>query len=81
MRTSELPSLNAIRAFEAVSRHLNLRLAAEELGVTQAAVAQHVRALEDGFGVMFFERLPRTLALTEPGGGTRTRSAARSSCS
>jgi LysR family glycine cleavage system transcriptional activator len=67
MRTSELPSLNAIRAFEAASRHLNFRLAAEELGVTQAAVAQHVRGLEDSFGVMLFDRRPRTLALTEPG--------------
>ena len=39
-----LPPLNALRAFEAAARHLNFRLAAEELGVTQGAVAQHVRA-------------------------------------
>ncbi|MDA0184026.1 LysR substrate-binding domain-containing protein [Solirubrobacter phytolaccae] len=67
MRTSELPSLNAIRAFEAASRHLNFRLAAEELGVSQGAVAQHVRGLEDRLGVKLFDRLPRTLALTDPG--------------
>jgi LysR family glycine cleavage system transcriptional activator len=67
MRTSDLPSLNALRAFEAASRHLNFRLAAEELGVSQAAVAQHVRGLEDNLGVTLFDRLPRTLALTEPG--------------
>ncbi|RKQ93282.1 LysR family transcriptional regulator [Solirubrobacter pauli] len=67
MKTSQLPSLNAIRAFEAASRHLSFRLAAEELGVTQGAVAQHVRGLEDHLGVMLFDRLPRTLALTEPG--------------
>jgi LysR family glycine cleavage system transcriptional activator len=67
MRTGELPSLNAIRAFEAASRHLNFRLAAEELGVTQGAVAQQVRGLEDSLGVKLFDRLPRTLALTEPG--------------
>ena len=40
-----LPSLNALRVFEAVTR-LNFRLAAEELGVTQGAVAQHIRGLE-----------------------------------
>jgi LysR family glycine cleavage system transcriptional activator len=67
VKTSELPSLNAIRAFEAASRHLNFRLAAEELGVSQGAVAQHVRGLEDSLGVRLFDRLPRTLALTEPG--------------
>src|SRR3954454_24388743 len=67
MRTGELPSLNAIRAFEAASRHLNFRLAAEELGVTQGAVAQQVRGLEDSLGVKLFDRLTRTLALTEPG--------------
>src|SRR6478736_4674038 len=67
MSTSRLPSLTAIRAFEAASRHLNFRLAAEELGVTQGAVAQHVRGLEDSLGVRLFDRLPRTLALTEPG--------------
>ncbi len=67
MKTSDLPSLNAIRAFEAASRHLNFRLAAEELGVSQGAVAQHVRGLEDSLGVALFDRLPRTLALTEPG--------------
>ena len=67
MKTAQLPSLNAIRAFEAASRHLNFRLAAEELGVTQGAVAQHVRGLEDSLGVRLFDRLPRTLALTEQG--------------
>jgi LysR family glycine cleavage system transcriptional activator len=67
MSTSRLPSLTAIRAFEAASRHLNFRLAAEELGVTQGAVAQQVRGLEESLGVRLFDRLPRTLALTEPG--------------
>jgi LysR family glycine cleavage system transcriptional activator len=67
MKTAQLPSLNAIRAFEAASRHLSFRLAAEELGVTQGAVAQQVRGLEEHLGVRLFDRLPRTLALTEPG--------------
>ena len=38
--TDWLPSLNALRAFEAVSRHLSYRDAADELHVTPAAVKQ-----------------------------------------
>lgn len=62
-----LPPLNALRAFEAAARQLSFRAAAEELGVTQGAVAQHVRGLEASFGVKLFARLPRTLALTDEG--------------
>lgn len=64
---ARLPPLNALRAFEAAGRHLNFRLASEEIGVTQGAVAQHVRALEATLNVKLFERLPRGLALTEVG--------------
>lgn len=62
-----LPSLNALRAFEAAGRHLSFRAAAQELGVTQGAVAQHIRGLEADLGIKLFERLARSLALTEPG--------------
>ncbi|MBS0881467.1 LysR family transcriptional regulator [Pantoea sp. JGM49] len=64
-----LPPLNALKVFEAVTRHLNFRLAAEELGVTQGAVAQQIRGLESSLGLKLFERLPRTLALTAAGAG------------
>lgn len=40
----KLPPLNALRAFEVSGRRLSFRAAAEELGVTQGAVAQQVRA-------------------------------------
>ncbi len=62
-----LPPLNALRAFEASARHLNFRLAAEELGVTQGAVAQQVRGLEARLGEELFDRMPRGLRLTEAG--------------
>lgn len=62
-----LPPLNGLRVFEVVTRHLNFRLAAEELGVTQGAVAQQIRGLETELGLKLFERQPRTLVLTEAG--------------
>jgi LysR family glycine cleavage system transcriptional activator len=62
-----LPPLNALRCFEVAARHLNFRLAAEELGVTQGAVAQQVRGLEAELGCKLFNRLPRVLALTDAG--------------
>lgn len=59
--------LNALRAFEVAARHLNLTRAAQELNVTQTAVSQHIRNLEDRLGKPLFRRLPRGLALTDEG--------------
>lgn len=53
--------------FDAAARHLNFRLAAEELHLTQGAVAQQVRKLEAELGKTLFRRKPRGLALTEIG--------------
>lgn len=64
---SRLPSLNGLHAFEVAGRRLSFRAAAEELGVTQGAVAQHVRQLEAHLGITLFERLPKGLALTPSG--------------
>ncbi len=66
MTRSHLP-LNALRAFEASARHLSFTQAGLELRVTQAAVSQHVRGLEDLLGTVLFRRLPRGLALTDEG--------------
>lgn len=63
----KLPSLNALRAFETAGRNLSFRAAADELGVTQGAIAQQVRALEDHLNVTLFQRLPRGLSLTPEG--------------
>jgi LysR family glycine cleavage system transcriptional activator len=60
-----LPPLNYIRSFEASARHLSFTKAAEELGMTQAAVSGHVRALENYIGRPLFLRAPRSLSLTE----------------
>jgi len=57
--------LNALRAFEASARHLSFTRAAEELCVSQGAVSQQVKALEERLGVRLFRRLPRGLALTD----------------
>lgn len=57
--------LNALRAFEASARHLNFRLAGLELKVTQAAVSQQVRMLEERLGTPLFKRLPRGLGMTD----------------
>lgn len=64
---TSLPPLNGLRAFDAAGRRLNFRAAADELGVTQGAVAQQVRHLETHLGVILFERLPKGLALTQAG--------------
>src|SRR5277367_3004842 len=62
-----LPSLNALRAFEAVARRLSFARAAEELFVTKAAVAQQIRLLEEEIGEPLVERSGRGLKLTEAG--------------
>ena len=67
MATTRLPPLNGLRAFEAAARHLSLTKAAEELGVTQAAVSHQVKGLEDALGTKLFRRLTRALALTSTG--------------
>ena len=59
--------LNALRAFEAAGRHLSFTRAAEELGVTHAAISHHVKALEDALGTALFERRHRRVVLTEAG--------------
>ena len=60
-----LPSLNALRAFEAAARHLSFTKAAEELHVTQAAISHQVKTLEEQLGLPLFRRLNRRLLLTD----------------
>jgi LysR family glycine cleavage system transcriptional activator len=62
-----LPPLTAVRAFEAAARHQSFTKAAEELGMTQAAVSYQVKVLEDRLGKPLFIRLPKKVELSETG--------------
>lgn len=62
-----LPSLSALRAFEAAARHESAKQAAEELSVTATAISHQIRALEESLGVALFLRKPRQLELTAQG--------------
>lgn len=62
-----LPSLSALRAFEAAARHLSMSLAGDELHVTHAAISHQVRHLEDWCGAPLFHRDGRRLRLTASG--------------
>jgi LysR family glycine cleavage system transcriptional activator len=62
-----LPPLNALKAFEAAARSESLTRAAEELGVTQGAVSQQVKALEATLGIKLFVRERQRLVITEAG--------------
>ncbi|HZZ35140.1 MAG TPA: LysR substrate-binding domain-containing protein [Caulobacteraceae bacterium] len=59
--------LSAVRVFEAAARLGSFTRAAEELGITQAAVSWQVKALEQRLGQALFRRLPREVALTASG--------------
>lgn len=63
----DIPSLAALRAFEAAARHESLSAAARELNVTHAAVAQHVRALEQDFAEDLLTRQGRGVVATAAG--------------
>ncbi len=59
--------LNALRAFEAASRLGSFKAAANELAVTPAAISHQVGALEQHLGAALFDRLHRSLRLTDAG--------------
>src|SRR5512138_2489545 len=63
----KLPSLNALRAFEAAARLSSFTAAAAELHVTQAAVSRSVKQLEAQLACSLFERHANALTLTDTG--------------
>lgn len=62
-----LPPLGALVVFEAAARRMSFTRAAEELGITQAAVSRRIQALERALGLPLFRRKHRGIELTEPG--------------
>lgn len=62
-----LPSLNALKAFEAAARHGSFTKAADELSVTQGAVSHQVKALELELGIRLFDRERQGLNITRAG--------------
>ena len=65
--SDRLPSLNALRAFEATARHGSLSRAAGELHVTHSAVSHQIKALEAELGVPLLRRAGRGVAVTAVG--------------
>ena len=60
-------NLNWLRSFETAARHLSFTAASQELGLTQTAVSQHIKALENKLGQQLFIRRAKSLKLTDIG--------------
>lgn len=56
-----------LRVFRAVAHHLNFRIAAEELLLTQSAVTQQIKALESEMDLPLFDRAAGRVSLTPAG--------------
>src|SRR5262245_46467857 len=59
--------LREVRSFVVVAERLHFRLAARELGISEAAVSRHVSQLEQKLGVRLLERTQRSVRLSEAG--------------
>lgn len=66
-RRGALPSLDALRGFEAAARLMSFTRAGEELFVTQSAVSRQIRSVETELGLPLFRRHNRRLELTPAG--------------
>lgn len=62
--TSRMPSLAGLRTLDAIMRSGSISAAAKTLGVSDSAIRQHVRGLEDFFGRPLFVRDGRTVSPT-----------------
>ena len=59
--------LRDLRSFVAVAQHSNFSRAAEQLGVSQPALSEQIRKLEDELGAPLFERTSRGALLSDAG--------------
>src|SRR5689334_17544641 len=62
-----IPGTRALRVFDAAARHLNFTRAADEVGLTPAAVSHQIKEMEEQLGAVLFARTSRTIRLTEAG--------------
>jgi LysR family glycine cleavage system transcriptional activator len=67
MLKKRLPPLDPLIAFEAAARLLSFTRASEELHLTQAAISQQIRNLEENLQVKLFTRSHRAVQLTNQG--------------
>jgi LysR family glycine cleavage system transcriptional activator len=67
MNWRDIPSLAALKGFEAAARAGSFSAAARELNVTHAAIAQHVRSVEAHLGLSLLNREGRKMVLTDAG--------------
>lgn len=67
MLNGRLPPLDLLEPFEAAARNGSFTHAADELNVTQSAISQRVRKLEELLGIKLFERHHRAIELTPQG--------------
>jgi DNA-binding transcriptional LysR family regulator len=59
--------LRLLKTFLAVAKTENITQAAEEMNFSQPAVTAQIKALEEHFGVLLFERVGKKLYITEAG--------------
>ena len=67
LMTWQIPSIAALRTFEAAARHMSFTKAAQELNVTQSAVSRQVAQAEEYLGQLLFQRVHKRLVLTQAG--------------
>ncbi|MEN3799462.1 LysR family transcriptional regulator [Aeromonas veronii] len=67
MAFKQWPPLNVLRGFEAAARLGSFHQAAQELHLTQSAISQQIRSLEELLGQPLFHRQGRSVALTDAG--------------
>jgi Transcriptional regulator len=60
-------NINQLRIFHAVARLLNFTQAAKELCLTQPGISKHIKDLEEYYGTRLFDRLGRSVILTQAG--------------
>jgi len=73
MRKSHLIDMHSLEVFLATARDCNMSRAAKRLGISQSAVSQTIRAMEDDLGAVLINRSARPLTLTPAGLALRNR--------